>query len=121
MARKTNGAADPMAPRLRKPHQQQALPEMEDVKVRSIQNALASLSEVRAQLNELRQQEAGLMQRTLDLMRKHEKTSCRAHGVEVFRVPGEEKLRVRTSKEPATAETGDEQDDDYEQPSLANA
>lgn len=110
MAKKTNGAD---RPRLRKPHVEQALPGMEDVKVRSIQEALGSIAEIRAQKNELISQEQAAMQRLMNLMRKHEKQACRAHGVEAVIVPGEAKLRVRTSKEQATdVDDEDELDED---------
>lgn len=69
------------------------------------------MSEIRDQMNTLRADEAGHLRTALKLMRKHNRTSWRAAGIEFSRVPGEEKLRVRSSKEKATAETDDEQVD----------
>lgn len=124
---KTNGKGNgqDMRPRLRKPHKDQPLPGMEDVRIKAIQECLASLAEVRETLNTTRNEEKTLMQRLLNLMRKHEKQACRSNGVEAVRVPGEEKLRVRTSKEQATAEVDDDDPsdglDEHEQPTLADA
>lgn len=53
---------------------------------------------------ELRADEAGHKRTALNLMRKHDRTTWRHAGVELARVPGEEKLRIRKSKENATAE-----------------
>lgn len=59
---------------------------------------------------ELRELEGTDLRTALKLMRQHDRMTWRAAGVELARVPGEEKLRVRTSKESATAES--EEDDD---------
>jgi hypothetical protein len=123
MAKKRTNGADPMAPRLNRKNRtpkNKPLPGMEDVRVEEIDETLHSLSDVRRQLNDLRSTEQGLMQRVMRLMREHEVTSARAYGVEAVRVPGEEKLRVRTSKEQATAEVeedGDDEQDMQEMPS----
>jgi len=88
------------------------LPGLEDARIGPLDDIAASISEVRASMNDLRTTEAGYMQNALNLMRQHDKTAWRAHGVELVRVPGEEKLRVRTSKDQATAETVEETDDE---------
>ncbi len=54
--------------------------------------------------------EAGELQGAHKRMRQLGKVSWRAAGVEFVRVPGEEKLRVRTSKEASTAETEPDED-----------
>lgn len=89
----------------------QALPGLEHLRIKPLDDICASISDTRAQQNDLRAEEAGLEQTALHLMRKHTKTAWRAHGVELVRVPGEEKLRVRTSREKATAETEPENTD----------
>jgi len=90
------------------------LPGLEDARIGPLDDIAASISEVRASMNELRTTEAGYLQNALNLMRKYEKTAWRAHGVELVRVPGEEKLRVRTSKEQASAETDEDEGSDDE-------
>lgn len=84
------------------------LPGMEDARIAALDDAAGTMADIREQMNELRAQEAETLQSALNLMRKHEKTTWRAHGVEFVRVPGEERLRCRTTKEKATAETEDE-------------
>lgn len=78
---------------------------MEHLRIKPLDDICASISDTRGQQADLRAEEAGLEQTALHLMRKHNKTAWRAHGVELVRVPGEEKLRVRTSRDTATAET----------------
>jgi hypothetical protein len=84
-----------------------ALPGMEDVRIRGLDDVCASISENRGAMNELRATDGDLLNKALKLMRMHERTSWRHAGVELLRVPGEEKIRVRTSKEQATAETAE--------------
>ncbi len=98
----------PDAPRRGRPRKV-PLPGLEDTRIGSLDDICASVSEIREQLNTLRAEEAGQLRTALGLMRKHEKTTWRAAGVELARVPGEEKLRVRTTKEPATAEVEDDE------------
>lgn len=90
------------------------LPGMEDARIGALDDELAAIADIREQKNELRTQETEHMRTTLKLMREHGKTSWRHAGVEAARVPGEEKLRVRTSKEKATAEVEDEDDETVE-------
>jgi hypothetical protein len=61
-------------------------------------------------MNKLRGDEAGYEQSALRIMRESDLRTYRHAGVELSRVPGEEKLRVRTSRENATAETAEEGD-----------
>lgn len=82
---------------------------MEDVRIRGLDDCATSISEIREEMNKLRGQETDQLTIALKLMRKHERTTWRAAGVELVRVPGEEKLRVRTSKEKATGETDEEE------------
>jgi hypothetical protein len=88
----------------RRPRQQ---PLIEDVRIKALDDICASISETREEINELKQTEAGQEKNALALMRKHDKTSWRHSGVELIRVPGEERLRVRTTKAAATAEVSD--------------
>jgi len=77
---------------------------MEHVRDGVLDRLCESLGETRDKMAELRADEAGDSQAALTRMRARSLTSYRHAGVEMARVPGEEKLRVRTSKEKATAE-----------------
>lgn len=92
----------------------QPLPGMEDARITALDDVAGTMSDIREQINDLRGQEAETLQSALNLMRKHDKMTWRAHGVEFVRVPGEEKLRCRTTKEKATAETEDGDGGDLE-------
>ena len=82
------------------------LPGMEGIgQIAVLDNCCRRISEIRAEKNDLVADEAAEEQVALNALRKHNRTSYRQHGVELVRVPGEEKLRVRTSKGGATAET----------------
>ena len=81
---------------------------MEDVRIGALDDICSTLSDVREAVNTARGAEKEHLQTALNLMREHQKQSWRAHGVELVRVPGEEKIRCRTSKEAASAETEDE-------------
>jgi hypothetical protein len=79
---------------------------MEEVRVKALDNICVSIAETRESINDLKAEEVGLETNALALMRKNDRTSYRHSGVELFRVPGEEKLRVRTARErTATAES----------------
>jgi len=82
---------------------------MEEVRLRKLDHICTSIAETRGAMNELRETEAGLEQTALSVMRSNDRTSYRHAGVELVRVPGEEKLRVRTARErTATAEVEEE-------------
>ena len=83
----------------------QPLAGMEDVRIPELDEVCGHISDVREELNSQRTQEKEHLQTALDLMREHKKKSWQAHGVELIRVPGAERIRCRTSKEKATAET----------------
>lgn len=83
----------------------QPLAGMEDVRIDELDDICGHISDVREELNTARQQENEHLQAALGLLREHKKMSWSAHGVELIRVPGQEKIRCRTSKEQASAET----------------
>ncbi|HLX21654.1 MAG TPA: hypothetical protein VKR23_16025 [Gaiellaceae bacterium] len=96
---------------LKKQPRPRPLPGMENARIRGLDDICTSIAETREQMNGLRAEETGLESNALKLMRKHQKTSWRHAGVELVRVPGEEKLRVRTARErTATAESEEEPD-----------
>lgn len=77
-------------------------------RIQALDDCAAALADIRDQMAELRADEAGQKRTALSLMRSHNKTAWRHAGVEMARVPGEEKLRVRKSKEQATAVVDEE-------------
>jgi hypothetical protein len=101
----------PRAPRARKAVSKlrspraQPLPGMEQVRDVQLDRICESIGETRDTMNKLRSDEAGDERAALLRMRTRSLTSYRHAGVELARVPGEEKLRVRTSRTSATAET----------------
>ena len=109
---KANGSAAPrrrtITAKVRRRPKDTPLPGMEDVRISALNDVAGRIADIREQKNDLIATENEELQTALNLMRKHEKVSWRAHGVEFVRVPGEEKLRVRTSKEKATAEVEEE-------------
>lgn len=82
-----------------------ALPGMEQAVHQRLNTLCASISDLRADMNQLRQEEGVDCQNALTYMHDRGITTYQHAGVELVRVPGAEKLRVRTSKEKATAET----------------
>ena len=77
---------------------------MERLRISALDNVCEAIAEIRGEKNELIQREGEQMNIGLKEMRKNGKTTWRHAGVELVRVPGEEKLRVRTTKSQATAE-----------------
>lgn len=90
----------------------QALPGMEHMGQDAVLDRLCrSIGERRGTMADLRADDAGDMQAALNRMRVIGRAAYRQHGVELARVPGEEKLRVRTSRDEATAEVEEEPGD----------
>lgn len=87
----------------------QVLPGMEQVRDVKLDNLCEAIGQVRATANEAKQEEAGLIASTLQRMVAKDVSVYRHAGVELARVPGAEKLRVRLTKE-----TGDATGDDLE-------
>lgn len=115
--RKTAPKPKPARPRGNTPRRRtpvdQSLPGMENRRIAPLDEICHSIADARSQINDLKADEAGFEQTALGLMRQHRKTTWRAHGVELVRVPGEEKLRVRTTRGgAATAEVEDESEID---------
>jgi len=103
--------SDPDAAPKRRPRAK-PLPGMEDMVHPVLDRLAAAVADVRETLNDARAHEAGYLTAALTEMRKEKRQTFRAHGVEFIRVPGEEKLRVRTSKggDQPTAENEDIED-----------
>lgn len=78
---------------------------MEDVAIVPLNKVCQSIAETREAINDLKAEEAGYEQTALALMRRNERTTYQHAGVTLVRVPGEEKLQVKTTRErSATAE-----------------
>jgi hypothetical protein len=74
-------------------------------RIQALDDCAAAIGEIRDQMAELRADEQGHKRTALNLMRRHDRTTWRHAGVELARVPGEEKLRIRKTKgENASAE-----------------
>lgn len=84
------------------------LPGLEEVRNKVLDDCCANVADIRHSMADLRADEAGYLQTAHREMRDKKLQTHRGSGVEFVRVPGEEKLRVRTSKESATAETAAE-------------
>jgi len=80
----------------------QALPTLEHVRHATLDRLCEAIGEDRDIINARRASEQENCREALDEMHHHGVTSYHFAGVELVRVPGQEKLRVRTSKEDAT-------------------
>lgn len=99
-------ATAPLTEKAKKPRLKAApLPGMEDIRIQELDGICGRISDIRERLNEARQEEGEELQQALNLMRSHRKTTWQGHGVELTRVPGQEKIRCKTSKQKASAET----------------
>lgn len=78
---------------------------MEDAAIVPLNKVCQSIAETREAINDLKAEEAGYEQTALSLMRRNDRTTYQHAGVTLVRVPGEEKLQVKTTRErSATAE-----------------
>jgi hypothetical protein len=100
-------------PLRRRVQQPTALPGMEHLgQITALDDLCRSIKRHRDELAELREYEAGDLQAALNIMRRENRHAYRQHGIELARVPGEEKLRVRKTSEGASSTTDDEVDDE---------
>lgn len=83
----------------------QVLPGMEQVRNRNLDRLCESIGEARESLNVLRAEEKTDLGRALREMHENDVIVYRHAGVELVRIPGEEKIRVRTTKEKASEVT----------------
>jgi hypothetical protein len=90
---------------------------MEDFKDAELSRLASSVADERHTQAESKQNEAGLLQAVQRRMKTLGRTTFKAHGVEFVRVPGDEKLRVRVSRnggEEQGADLADEESGDVE-------
>ncbi len=115
MAKKkaTNGSGRDMRPRLKDPKKpgarSQVLPGLEQVRDRRLDNLCESMAEHRRAMNTARVEEHSDIAAALQHMVKKGVSVYKHGGIELARVPGAERLRVRLTKE-----TGDADADDLE-------
>jgi hypothetical protein len=102
------GAKPPKAKKASKPRakgpRSQALPGMGQVRNSKLDNICEGIAEERAASNAANQEEKQLTSTALQVMQASKVTAYRHAGVELSRVPGAEKLRVRLTKETGDAE-----------------
>ena len=80
---------------------------MEQVRDRKLDNICEGIGEERGRMNEAKTEEQGLIQAALQRMQGGGVQVYRHAGVELARVPGAEKLRVRLTKEQGDADASD--------------
>ena len=95
------------AGKARKGPRSQALPGMEQVRSQRLDNICESIVEERTRMNKAKTEETGLVQSALQEMTKRGIPVYRHGGVELARIPGAEKLRVRLTKEQGDAGEAD--------------
>ncbi len=89
----------------RKGPRSQSLPGMERIRSQKLDACCEAIGDIRDKANSLRSEEKDELQMALREMTTKGIQAYRHAGVELVRVPGEEKLRVRKSKEDATDST----------------
>ena len=104
-ASKTPTKTKPAGPR------SQVLPGMKSARSQRLDNLCEAIAEERARMNAAKVEEIGLIQSALRTMQERNLGVYRHGGVELARVPGAEKLRVRLTKE-----TGDAGEADLQRP-----
>lgn len=80
---------------------------MEQVRDRSLDRLCEGIGDVRETMNEARQEEAGLIASALKRMQEKNTTVYKHAGVELARIPGADKLRVRVTKDDGDASVGE--------------
>jgi hypothetical protein len=85
---------------------------MESVRSKRLDNICEAIGEERRAVNAAKQEEVGLIASALQVMQREDVTVYRHARVELSRVPGAEKLRVRLTKEDGDADASDLESDD---------
>ncbi len=94
----------------------QPLPGLEQVRDAVLDNICEGIGDERGRMNAAKTEEKGLIQAALQRMQKRGLSVFRHAGVELARVPGAEKLRVRLTKE-----AGDAGEEDLEPAEVTDA
>ena len=91
-----------------KKNRQEALPGLENRKIKALQDAAMDYADIRDQRVALTSQEVELKQKLIDLMHKHERETYVYQGVTITLVHEEESVRVKVAKQKEDEE-GDEE------------
>lgn len=91
----------------------QPLPGMEGVRSKRLDNLCESIGEHREKMNAARTEEQSDIVAALQEMQKKKISVYKHGGVELARVPGAEKLRVRLTKEQGDADVDDLEDGEF--------
>jgi len=83
------------------------LPGFEQVRSAKLDNLCEGLHDCRGTMNDAKQEETGLIQAALQVMVQRGVSVYKHAGIELARVPGAEKLRVRVIKEQGDAGAAD--------------
>ena len=83
------------------------LPGMGQVRSKKLDNLCEAIGEARGAMNAAKIEEQASIQAALQIMQKENRTAFRHASVELMRVPGAEKLRVRITKEQGDADDAD--------------
>lgn len=92
------------------------LPGMDHLRIKELDDICESIAETREAINDAKREETDFERAAFKLMKKHKRTTWKSSGVELYVVPGEEKLRVKTSRAKATGEVDDEEAETVEMP-----
>jgi hypothetical protein len=112
MAKRTTRKSKPngLAPRARRARQG-VLPGHESVRSEKLDAICESIGDEREALNKARTEIDALTSAALDMMTKRNLTVYRHATIELARIPGADKLRVRVTKEEGDAADGTNEDD----------
>ena len=78
------------------------------LRIKALDKLCEQISDTRAAMNRLRGEETDLERHAHKEMQEHGQMTWSAAGVELARVPGDEKLRVRTIRETSTTQAPEE-------------
>jgi hypothetical protein len=92
----------------KKTPRQEALPTMENRKIKALQDAAMDYADIRDQRVALTAQEVELKQKLIDLMHKHDRETYTYNGVTITLVHEEESVKVKVSKPKSDEEETEE-------------
>jgi hypothetical protein len=87
-----------------------AVPLIKGLRIPLLDKLCEQIADTRAAMNRLRGDEADLERHAHKAMQDHRKMTWSSAGVELARVPGDEKLTVRTSRVSSTTEAPEAED-----------
>jgi len=99
-------------PKRGRPPRQRALPGHEGVRSEKLDSLCESIGDERETMNKARTETQALIAAALEIMTKKGISVYRNATIELARIPGADKLRVRVTKEEGDADDGDAEDDE---------